>query len=179
MDGWRKVPGAAWQLLAQAQWEKLTKASFRWRLGKRGRLERVALEVEADGGEGKGSSVGSSGGRPRCFYESGEGAAALLSVLGRCHQLEDRVRDRVGASTGAPGVLSPLLPGCRFPRLQRDCCRSLGAAKRRLAGSSIACGRARRAPGQASRTSASLSRRGPKASSVQSRVHHVLKLAHA
>ena len=84
MDGCKKVPGAAWQLLAQAQWEKLTKASFRWRLGKRGRLERVALEVEADGGEGVGN-----GGRLRCFEESGEGAAALLSVLGGCRQLED------------------------------------------------------------------------------------------
>ena len=30
----RKIPGAAWQLLAQAQWEKLTKASFWSRLGK-------------------------------------------------------------------------------------------------------------------------------------------------
>ena len=37
MDGCKKIPGAAWQLLAQAQWEKLTKASFRWRLGQ-GRL---------------------------------------------------------------------------------------------------------------------------------------------
>ena len=56
----QKIPGAAWQLLAQAQWEKLTKATFVARLGQGGRLERVALEVEADGGEGVGN--GGSGG---------------------------------------------------------------------------------------------------------------------
>ena len=33
MDHCHKIPGAAWQLLAQAQWEKLTKASFAGRLG--------------------------------------------------------------------------------------------------------------------------------------------------
>ena len=38
--------------------------------------------------------MGRSGGRPRCFDESGEGAAALLSALGRCRQLQDRAGER-------------------------------------------------------------------------------------
>ena len=36
-----------------------------------------------------GMGVGRSGGRLRCFEESGEGSAVLLSVLGGCHQLQD------------------------------------------------------------------------------------------
>ena len=36
MGGCKKIPGAAWQLLAQAEWKKLTKANFVWHLGKGG-----------------------------------------------------------------------------------------------------------------------------------------------
>ena len=86
-----KIPGAAWQLLAQAEWKKLTKASFRERLGQAGVQKELLWKSKLMEGKawGMGVRVGRSGGRPRCFKESGEGAAALLSVLGGCRQLED------------------------------------------------------------------------------------------
>ena len=89
MDYCQKIPGAAWQLLAQAEWEKLTKATFVARLGQGGVQKELLWKSKLMEGKAWGMGVGSSGDRPRCFKESGEGSAALLSVLGGCHQLED------------------------------------------------------------------------------------------
>ena len=89
MDGCKKIPGAAWQLLAQAEWKKLTKANFAWRLGTGGVSKELLWKSKLMEGKAWGMGVGRSGGRPRCFEESGEGSAVLLSVLGGCHQLQD------------------------------------------------------------------------------------------
>ena len=44
--------------------------------------------------------MGSCGGQPRCFAESGQGAAALLSILGRCPSLEDTTELTVSGTAG-------------------------------------------------------------------------------
>ena len=86
--------------------------------------EQSAQMMEGKGGvmEGKGRGVrwAAPGGRPRCFSESGEGAAALLSVLGRGHQLQDTTELAKATTSGYcrgtsfPKRVSPL--GLQGPR---------------------------------------------------------------
>ncbi|CAE7678881.1 unnamed protein product [Symbiodinium necroappetens] len=77
------IPAAAWQQLEGAQWPKLTKVDFhRWQAPSR-----------CTGGRQQAISVGSFDVlRDRCFgkYSKGmEASAILLSVLGRCPELQD------------------------------------------------------------------------------------------
>ena len=110
-----KIPSAAWQQLSGADWPQLTKASFKERLGLEGGRgvwegqERVTRDAKREGKKQKGREKGERPSlRLRCFdadTQGAEGAAALLSALGRCRLLQDR-------ATPTPGSCVLICEGC-------------------------------------------------------------------